>query len=328
MERKYLPNIIGNEKLKAVLAHDSELGKTAHAYIIEGARGSGKYSTSLAIAAAEVCENKHDSSLPLPCGKCDSCKRILSGVSADVLTIKKAEDKLSIGVDEVRPIKDTLYIAPNDGEMKFYIIKDADSLTPAAQNALLLPIEEPPKYVMFFLLCENSASLLETVRSRAPTLRMEKFSSEFIERYLSEKYGKCDRDRIGYASHLSAGAIGRATELYENGESEAVLYKTAEELTEALLTSSPSDIMIYIRKNMPKERAEICEVLNLMKLAVRDMIADKKDGELVFYTDVPKFAKKISVKRAVELYSAFTSAEDDLNANCSVNTVLTSLIGA
>lgn len=79
---------------------------------------------------------------------------------------------------------------------------------------------------------------------------------------------------------------------------------------------------------MPKDRAEICEVLSLMRFALRDIIADKKGGELVFYTEIPPFAKKISIKRAVELYSAVTNAEDDISLNCSVNTVLTALIGA
>ena len=66
----------------------------------------------------------------------------------------------------------------------------------------------------------------------------------------------------------------------------------------------------------------------LMRFALRDIIADKKGGELVFYTEIPSFAKKISIKRAVELYSAVTNAEDDISLNCSVNTVLTALIGA
>ena len=126
MERDFFPNIIGNKRLKGIISSDISNGRTAHAYIIEGPSGSGKMLTALSICAAEVCERKNDGSSPLPCGECDSCKRILSGISADVLVTKKPEDKASIGVDLIRPIKDTLYIAPNDGEKKFYIIKDAD----------------------------------------------------------------------------------------------------------------------------------------------------------------------------------------------------------
>lgn len=328
MERDFFPNIIGNKRLKGIISSDISNGRTAHAYIIEGPSGSGKMLTALSICAAEVCERKNDGSSPLPCGECDSCKRILSGISADVLVTKKPEDKASIGVDLIRPIKDTLYIAPNDGEKKFYIIKDADYLTPAAQNALLLPIEEPPEFVMFFLLCEDSASLLETVRSRAPVLRTEKFPASFIEEYLSKKYKNADKKKLEYASHLASGSLGRAVELYENGDEEAKLYKCAEELLSLMLSGKSSDGILFIRGKMPKDRADICEVLSLMRFALRDIIADKKVGELVFYTEIPSFAKKISIKRAVELYSAVTNAEDDISLNCSVNTVLTALIGA
>lgn len=148
------------------------------------------------------------------------------------------------------PHKDTLYIAPNDGEKKFYIIKDADYLTPAAQNALLLPIEEPPEFVMFFLLCEDSASLLETVRSRAPVLRTEKFPASFIEEYLSKKYKNADKKKLEYASHLASGSLGRAVELYENGDEEAKLYKCAEELLSLMLSGKSSDGILFIRGKM------------------------------------------------------------------------------
>ena len=96
MERDFFPNIIGNKRLKGIISSDISNGRTAHAYIIEGPSGSGKMLTALSICAAEVCERKNDGSSPLPCGECDSCKRILSGLSADVLVTKKPEDKASL----------------------------------------------------------------------------------------------------------------------------------------------------------------------------------------------------------------------------------------
>ena len=154
------------------------------------------------------------------------------------------------------------------------------------------------------------------------------FPASFIEKYLSKKYKNADKKKLEYASHLASGSLGRAVELYENGDEEAKLYKCAEELLSLMLSGKSSDGILFIRGKMPKDRAEICEVLSLMRFALRDIIADKKGGELVFYTEIPSFAKKISIKRAVELYSAVTNAEDDISLNCSVNTVLTALIGA
>lgn len=326
--RRMLPNLIGNEKIKNMLASDLSLGKTAHAYILEGPRGSGKHTAALDICAAAVCENRTDKGYPLPCGKCSMCRKILGGVFVDLMTVSNG-DKASIGVDSIRLIKQSLYVTPNDGDKKFYVIENAHLMTPQAQNALLLALEEPPPYVMFLLLCDTSAALLETIKSRAPVIRMEKFQPDEVEKYLADKFGTSSRDRIIRAAHLSGGALGYAAELYEHGNTEMKLYETAAELVKTMMTARRSEALTFISSSMPKARADTAFVLSLTQLALRDMIAEKKGGDLLFYSSTegcPTFAKKISVKRLMELCSAVSSAEKDISANCSQNTVLTSLI--
>ena len=327
--REIFPTLIGNDRIKNTLSADFACGKSAHAYILEGSAGSGKHTAALAICASVVCENKENSSYALPCRKCDSCRKILSSGSVDVLTVTNG-DKASIGVDQIRQIKETMFIPPNDGEKKFYIIENAHLMTTQAQNALLLSLEEPPSFVMFFLLCEDSSLLLETVKSRAPTIRMEIFSSDFIEKHLSEKYGRsADREKLIYAAHLSGGALGRAVELYENGDSELTVYRTAADLVEKLISARKSDALIFVNRDMPKSRRDACDVLSYARLALRDMIASKNGGELLFYSassGIPAFARKTSAKRILEISAAIAEAEKLIEANCSQSTILTSLV--
>ena len=326
--RSMLPNLIGNEKIKKILSHDLSLGKSAHAYILEGPKGSGKHTAALDICASVVCENRTDSSYSLPCGRCSFCRKIFGGVIVDIMTVSNG-DKASIGVESIRLIKQSLYVTPNDGDKKFYIIENAHLMTQQAQNALLLALEEPPPYVMFLLLCDNSAALLETIKSRAPVLQMEKFQPDVVEKYLEKEYGKLQRDKIVRAAHLSGGALGYAKELYEHGSAELKQYEIAAELTEILITAKRSDALAFVSTAMPKSRADTCAVLSLTRLALRDMIAEKKGGDLLFYSSTdgcPAFAKKISVKRLMELCAAISDAEKDITANCSQNTILTSLI--
>ena len=204
-------------------------------------------------------------------------------------------------------------------------------MTPAAQNAFLLALEEPPAYVMFLLLCENSAALLETVKSRAPTIQMERFAPDFIEEYLRGIFGggSAQHQKIVRAAHLSGGALGYAKELFEHGSAEMKLYETAGELVEVLITSNKSNGLLFVQGSLPKSRADTCQVLSLARLALRDLISDKKGGDLLFYSStdgVPPFAKKVSVKRLLELSSAVSDAEKLISSNCSQNTVMTSLI--
>ena len=327
VERKIFPTLIGNEKLKRTLSTDIALGKNAHAYVLDGPKGSGKHTAARLICASAACEHRTDDGYPLPCGQCPSCHKILKGISVDVLTLSNG-DKATIGVDPVRAVKESLYVTPNDGDKKFYIIENAHLMTVQAQNALLLSLEEPPPYVMFLLLCEDSSALLETIKSRAPVIKTELFSPDFTEKYLAERHPRADRDKLVYAAHLSGGSLGLAESLLAHGESEMKLYKAAEELARVLLSPRKSDGMAFL-PSLPKERADVCRMLSLARTALRDAVAAKKGGELLFYSKsdgVPAYTKKISVKRLMELISLLSEAENDVSSNCSVNTVMTSLI--
>lgn len=326
-ERQIFPTLLGNGKIKKTISSDISLGKGAHAYILDGPRGSGKHTAARLICAAAACEHRADSSFSLPCGKCEACRKILSGVSVDVMTVSN-DGKASIGVGPIRELRASLYITPNDGEKKFYIIENAHLMTVQAQNALLLSLEEPPPYVMFLLLCEDSSALLETIRSRAPIIKTERFSPDFTEKYLEKKYPSFPRERIVYSAHLADGSLGLAEELLINGEGEMKLCKNAAELARILLSPRRSDGAVFI-PTLPKDRGDVCRILSLARLALRDAAASKKGGELLFYSasdGVPDYTKKISVKRITELSSALIQAENDISANCSVSTVLTSLI--
>lgn len=327
--KEIFPSLIGNDKLKKMLSSDFADGKSAHAYIIEGPKGSGKHTAALQICASVLCEHKNTESYPLPCGKCSSCRKILSRNSVDVLYVSNG-DKASIGVDSIRQIKQSLYITPNDGDKKIYIIENAHLMTDQAQNALLLSLEEPPSYVMFLLLAENSSSLLETVRSRAPSIRMEIFTPDFVKECLLREYGGrvSDEEKLIYAAQLSGGSIGRAKDLFENGGNELTAYKFAAELIEIILKAKKSESIIFLR-SLPKDRETLCSILSLSRVALRDIIAQKQNAELLFYSNsqsIPEYFRKVSLKRILDISEHISEAEKNIGANCSTSTVMTQLV--
>ena len=179
-----MPQVVANDALRSRLCTDILGGKLSHAYIIEGPEGTGKHLIARNIAAALSCICKNEDAIPLPCLHCINCRKIMSGISPDVIYIKREEGKAQIGVESVRLVKSDVAIMPNDLDYKVYIIEEADKMTVQAQNALLLTLEEPPEYVVFLLLCESADLLLETVRSRAPVLRTEPVKPDAMAEFL------------------------------------------------------------------------------------------------------------------------------------------------
>lgn len=99
---------------------------------------------------------------------CPVCRRVRAGIHPDVETLDKNEAE--IRVDDVRALRASAFVAPLEAQGKVYILQHVQNMNAAAQNAALKLFEEPPQGVTFFLLCENHAAMLETVRSRCMTV--------------------------------------------------------------------------------------------------------------------------------------------------------------
>ena len=227
------PGIKGNDALRARLARDIISGSgLAHAYVIEGRPGSGRRTMAKNIAAALCCE-RAGSGLPLPCGECPACRKIFAGISPDVITVTREDGKASIGIDTIRDLRTDVHVMPNELDSKIYIIEDADTMTAQAQNALLLTLEEPPAYLVFLLIAENSRNMLETIRSRAPSLRMQPLPPETVAAIAAESSAEAARmrteDRNAFRGIIMAadGSAGRAIELFEGKEKDAVTARRA-----------------------------------------------------------------------------------------------------
>lgn len=285
-------------------------GRLSHAYIIEGDKGSGKL-TFARNTAASLAGGRSN---PLT-------TKIFQGISPDVTEYDVPEKKKFITIDTVRQIKYDAYIKPNELDVRVFIIKSADSINTAGQNALLKLLEEPPKGVYFFLLCENASTLLPTVRSRAQCIRMERFSEDKLVEFLS-KSGKYTRDEIKKAAKNSSGSIGKALELLDQTKSKTDL--GINNLINSLSGGSFTDVILALSE-MPSDRSEAKNYLENCRKAIRDIIAVKSGRDDMTYFDSAEDAKSVSgvlsVKTLLMLSECLDTAYGDLNLNMNVQTV-------
>lgn len=326
----YFPTLFGNEFIKHNLVADIYSKTNSHAYIIEGDTGSGKHTVAKLCAAAMFCNR--ESNAKFPCGECSLCKKVLSGISVDVITVNRGE-RATLGVDTVREkIKEDLNYSPVESPKKIYIIEEADKMTPSAQNSLLLSLEEPPEFVVFFLLVNDASKLLETVRSRCLIYRTEKFTPKQIIEYLTDNkdYSKylIDKDNFDYAVSASEGSIGKAVYLLENDDAEGKKMRRICKETVAALCSKRTYEKLNAVKDFPTDRNEICELLRHIKTAIRDLIVVKKQENpaLLFYTDVGEVldvSSKTSLKKLIALTNSVTNAESSLSEYVNISSVLT-----
>jgi len=106
------------------------------------------------------------------CGACLSCRVFESNNHPDTFYMQKTK-QTGIGVDDVRnQIIEPMSTKPFRYKYKVFIIDKADTLTPAAQSALLKTIEEPAPYGFFLFLAPHLHNFLPTILSRCHVVKV------------------------------------------------------------------------------------------------------------------------------------------------------------
>lgn len=177
--RKYRPvtfkDVVGQEHIERTLRNAIEQDKVSHAYLFCGPRGTGKTTTARILAKALLCEKGPTID---PDGTCPECLAIASGTHPDVYELDAAS---RTGVENVREeIISRVNYAPTRGTYKVYIIDEVHMLSPAAFNALLKTLEEPPAHVVFILCTTDPQKVPETIQSRCQRFDFHRIATEAI----------------------------------------------------------------------------------------------------------------------------------------------------
>ena len=161
--RRFRPStfaeVKGQDHVVLALRNAVRDGRTAHAYLFSGPRGTGKTSTARILAKALNCTDLQDGE---PCGECSSCTEIAKGTSLDVHELDAASNN---GVDAMRDLVSRAALG-SPGRQKVYIVDEVHMLSTPASNALLKTLEEPPPHVIFVLATTDPQKVLPTIRSR------------------------------------------------------------------------------------------------------------------------------------------------------------------
>ncbi|MCK4912137.1 MAG: hypothetical protein KAS05_00260 [Candidatus Omnitrophica bacterium] len=117
------------------------------------------------------------------CGQCWDCKRIEDGNHPDLHVI--LPEGLSIKIDSIREGIRFFSLKSFRLKKKILIIKDAQTLTPAAANAFLKTLEEPPKNSFIAISTSKLEGLLPTIISRCRKIFLP-FKEKEVDRSLED----------------------------------------------------------------------------------------------------------------------------------------------
>ncbi len=330
----WFPTLLGNEAAKATLRDRIDKKTLSHAYIIEGPRGSGKHTLARLIAAALACERQGTS---VPCTHCPACEKILNDRAVDVHTYSRGKEA-TVKIEAARKIREEMLLSPTENSHQVFIVLDADTMTVAAQNALLIALEEPPKNVLILLLVEDSTRLLPTVRSRAQRIVMSRFPTDLLRQHVLSLSADARALSISSPETLATlllhanGVIGGVLALLSPEKTRELLEKRelVDNIIEALAAYKPFIYLYELSQALPRKREELSIMLLLLQSALTDLILLKKDrsAPLSYYPDrstALSLADRLGIAKLFSVVDAIIAATLDLEKNANLTVVITSL---
>jgi DNA polymerase-3 subunit delta' len=251
--------IIGQTAPVSVLRRSLAAGRIAHAYIFNGTEGCGKKKTALAFVEAIFCNGTDG------CGNCPSCRKVAALQHPDLHMV--VPEGAGIKIEQVRDLQKELSFRPFEAQKKICIMEAADKLNPAAANAFLKTLEEPPGSALLILLTTNMEAVLPTILSRCQCLSFNPLSIEAIEEYLRKTGVPAETARI--SASLAGGSLRKAIEISK----EDSIQKRGD-IMQKIGSLGPEKItpLFTLAEELGNERDKALETLDMLTLFWRDVL--------------------------------------------------------
>lgn len=182
--RKYRPasfdTVVGQSALTTTLKNAIHSGRLAHAYLFCGPRGVGKTTCARIFAKTINCLSPNGSGEA--CNECESCRAFNEQRSYNIHELDAASNN---SVEDIRQLIEQVRIPPQIGKYQVFIIDEVHMLSPAAFNAFLKTLEEPPRHAIFILATTEKHKLLATIISRCQIYDFNRMSIENIVTHLA-----------------------------------------------------------------------------------------------------------------------------------------------
>ncbi|MFO7709255.1 MAG: DNA polymerase III subunit delta' [Desulfobacterales bacterium] len=324
--------IIGQTRPIRILTRLLARGTLPHALLFTGIEGVGKKTAATAVVMACNCTGAgrgmegggrgRPGPAAMVCGECAPCRKIKTRTHPDVRQM--APDRGMIKIDQIRELCGFLGMKPHEARTRAVVIADAHTMNPAAANALLKMLEEPPPQTVLILTAVQATDLLPTVVSRcrqvhfSPIPRQE--LAAILVRNLDLSPGEAD-----VAAALAGGSVTRAMAI-QSGQGLRRRNWLMAQLS-GLSRQTPLGLLALAEK-LARERAELTSDLDLVAVWLRDAAVARHCPEKMIHADVRgpiQDAAGLREEALGESISALQEAARSLRANANPRLTLEAL---
>jgi DNA polymerase-3 subunit gamma/tau len=335
--RKYRPQIfeevVGQHHVTRTLQNAIKAGRVPHALLFAGPRGVGKTSAARILAKALNCGTDPT---PAPCGQCESCREISSGISMDVIEIDGASNR---GINEIRELRENVKYAPARSRHKIFIIDEVHMLTPEAFNALLKTLEEPPDHVIFVFATTELNKIPITILSRCQRFGFRRIPlKEIVQRLqdiVKQEGVRINEDNLQSLARCAEGSMRDAQSLLDQVISFAGNEVQDEDVSEVLGVVDRSllyEISMAVANRNPQRCLEIIDTLieygHDIRQFSRDLLNHVRNLMVVHIAKAPEMlldlpsnevealveqAKALDFKRLQQCFNVLLQADWDLS---------------
>ena len=204
--------IVGQQAVVETLRNAVRSGRTAHAYLFVGPRGTGKTSMARILAKALNCSNLRDGE---PCDECPACVAIREGRALDVSEMDAASNNR---VDDMRELLPRIYTGASDLTVKVFIVDEVQRIR-EGWDVLLKTLEEPPDNVVFIFCTTDSTQIRPAVISRVQRFDFRRLTvgeiGGMLKTILAADGRTAEPEAIDLIARLAAGGMRDAESMLD-----------------------------------------------------------------------------------------------------------------